>query len=429
MRGSETPNIDPARCSSVTWTPAGWVERAAAGFTNTKLKKKMRPNISHYCQKCLAANPLGQEFCTRCGTRLMIVVEPSAARFETAPTSLSTDEHLLERISAAENRVARLAERLERSLDLLLRYAQNAYFDRSLMRALVALLTEDGVVETERLERMWSERCQRDTVEQEENVQRVELRMRILAEAQGTDKLVFEELVNEGFLLLEDKQIPQGIVKLQRAAEISNNNAALNLFIGEHYFRRGKTKQARAYLERAHTALPDDLRISLLLGLTCADDGEVALAKDLLSNATTQGGSSFAGHYGLGWVFVGEKKWRRALGEFKRALTVRPSPEAHYVLGCLYFELNRDALAVRHLRKATAMGGGYAEAFSLLAQAYERTGRKELARQALEKAGRKNVSLFQMTKSGALRLMTGADKRLAEALREDALGADFTNGH
>jgi len=389
----------------------------------------MRPNISHYCQKCLAANPLGQEFCNRCGTRLMIVVEPSASRFEAGPASLSIDEHLLERISAAENRVARLAERLERSLDLLLRYAQNAYFDRSLMRALVNLLTEDGVIETERLEKMWSERCQRDTVEQEENVHRDELRLRILAAAKAADKPGFEELVNEGFLLIEDKQTKQGIIKLQRAAELAENNAALNLFIGEHFFRRGKTKQARAYLERAHAALPDDLRISLLLGLTCADDGEVALAKDLLSNATSQGGSSFAGHYGLGWVFVAEKKWRRALGEFKRALTVKPSPEAHYVLGCLYLELNRDALAVRHLRKATQMDAGYAEAFYLLAQAYERTGRKELARQAFEKADRKGVNLFQPEKSGARRLITGADKRLADALREDALATDFTDGH
>jgi tetratricopeptide (TPR) repeat protein len=382
---------------------------------------KMRPTISHYCQKCLAANPLGQEFCARCGTRLMIVVEPNSSRFEAGPASLSTDEHLLERISAAENRVARLAERLERSLDLLLRYAQNAYFDRSLIRALVNLLTEDGVVDTERLERMWSERCQRDTVEQEENVHRDELRLRILAVAKGPDKQAFEELVNEGFLLLEDKQIPQGITKLQRAADVAPDNADLNLYIGEHFFRRGKTKQARAYLAKAHAALPDDLRISLLLGLTCADDGEVELAKDLLSNATAQGGSSFAGHYGLGWVFVAEKNWRRALGEFKRALTIRPSPEAHYVLGCLYYELNRDALAVRHLRKATEMDGGYSEAFYLLAQAYERTGRKDLARQAMEKAGGKNVNLFQLTKPS--RLMAGADKRLAEALREDALGA------
>ena len=359
----------------------------------------------------------------------MIVVEPSASRFESAPASLSTDEHLLERISAAENRVARLAERLERSLDLLLRYAQNAYFDRSLMRALVGLLTEDGVVDTERLERMWTERCQRDTVEQEENVHRDALRLRILASASVSDKEAFEELVNEGFVLIEDKQIPQGITKLQAAAEIAIENAPLNLFIGEHFFRRGKTKLARAYLTKAHVALPDDPRISLLLGLTCADDGEVELAKDLLSSATAHGVSSFAGHYGLGWVFVAEKNWRKALGEFKRALTVKPSPEAHYVLGCLYYELNRDTLAVRHLRKATEMDGGYAEAFYLLAQAYERTGRKELARQALEKAGQKNESLFQVTKSGALRLITGADKRLAEALREDALAADFTNGH
>jgi tetratricopeptide (TPR) repeat protein len=387
----------------------------------------MRPGISHYCQKCLAANPLGQEFCARCGTRLMIVVEPSASRFEAGPASLSTDEHLLERISAAETRVARLAERLERSLDLLLRYAQNAYFDRSLMRALVNLLTEDGVIETERLERLWSERCQRDTVEQEEIVHRDELRLRVLSGPHGNDK-VFEELVNEGFLLIEDKQVPQGIAKLQAAAELDEENATLNLFIGEHYFRKGKTKQARSYLARAHSALPDDLRVSLLLGLTCADDGEVALAKDLLSSANSHGGSSFAGHYGLGWVFVAEKNWRRALGEFKRALTVRPSPEAHYVLGCVYFELNRDELAARHLRKATKMDGGYAEAYYLLAQVYERTGRKELAQQALEKAGRKSENLSQAAKSGALGLITGADKRLAAALREDALMADFTNG-
>src|SRR5215813_10809401 len=254
----------------------------------------MRPGISHYCQKCLAANPLGQDFCARCGTRLMIVTEPTAARFESGPASLSTDEHLLERISAAETRVARLAERLERSLDLLLRYAQNAYFDRSLIRALVSLLTEDGVVETERLERMWSERCQRDTVEHEENLHRDELRARIIAAANLADKQVFEQLVTEGFVLLEDKQIPQGITKLQRAAELTQENAPLNLFIGEHFFRRGKTRQARTYLAKAHAALPDDLRISLLLGLTCADDGEVALAKDLLSSANAQGGSSFA---------------------------------------------------------------------------------------------------------------------------------------
>jgi len=151
----------------------------------------MAPTISHYCQKCLAPNQLGQEFCSRCGTRLMIVVEPTSSRFEVG-SALSTDEHLLERISAAEARTARLAERLERSLDLLLRYAQNAYFDRSLTRALISLLEEDGIVQSSRLEKLWSERCQKDAVEQEENVHRDELRLRILAHAQAMDRRVFE---------------------------------------------------------------------------------------------------------------------------------------------------------------------------------------------------------------------------------------------
>ncbi|HEY2964114.1 MAG TPA: tetratricopeptide repeat protein [Pyrinomonadaceae bacterium] len=385
----------------------------------------MAPPIHHYCQKCLAANPLGQDFCSRCGTRLMIIVEPSSSRFESGTATVSTDEHLLERISAAENRTARLAERLERSLDLLLRYAQNAYFDRSLTRALISLLEEDGVVQSDRLEQLWSERCQRDALEQEENVHRDELRLRILAHTHAMDRPVFEELVNEGFLLIEDKQVQEGITKLQRAAEMSDENAALNLFIGEHFFRRGKTRHARTYLTRAHEALPDDLRVSLLLGLTCADDGEVEQAKNLLSKAMQQGGSSFAVHYGLGWLFVTEKNWRRALGEFKRALTARPSPEAHYVLGCLYYELNRDGLAVRHLRKAVEMDESYAEAFYLLAQTYERTGQKELAREALKRAGHRatTVPLFQTTKSGYKRLIAGVDKRLAEVLRDDALRA------
>ncbi len=380
----------------------------------------MRPGISHYCQKCLAANPLGQEFCTRCGTRLMIVVEPSASRFEAGPASLSTDEHLLERISAAENRVARLAERMERTLDLLLRYAQNAYFDRSLMRALVSLLTEDGVIETERLERMWSERCQKDTVEHEENVHRDEMRLRILAASKVSEKV--EGLVNEGFRLLDDNQILKGITKLSIASEYAPENSALSLFCGEHYFREGNTKLARLYLSRAHTGMPGDLRVALLLGLVCADEGEVDLAKDLLSNATAQGGSSFAGHYGLGWVFATQKNWRRALGEFKRALTARPSPEAHYVLGNLYYELNRDSMAERHLRKATEMDGEYREALFLLAQVYERTGRKELAREALRKSRRKRVTPLQLTNSVEPRLLACVDKRLADALREDALG-------
>jgi tetratricopeptide (TPR) repeat protein len=91
----------------------------------------------------------------------------------------------------------------------------------------------------------------------------------------------------------------------------------------------------------------------------------------------------------------------------------------------LYYELNRDDLAVRHLRKAVQMDESYAQAFHLLAQAYERTGRKELAREALKRAGHRATAapLFQATKTGNRGLMASADKRVAEMLRDDALKA------
>src|SRR5437764_1549143 len=147
-------------------TRVGWEERAAAGFTSINLTGNMGPQVSHYCQKCLAANPLGQEFCARCGTRLMIIVEPAAARYETAESASSNEDHLLERISALENRLGRLTGKLERGLDLLLRQAQNAHFDRALVKALVGLLAEDGLIQNERLERLWLDRCQKDAEEQ-----------------------------------------------------------------------------------------------------------------------------------------------------------------------------------------------------------------------------------------------------------------------
>lgn len=401
-------------------------------------------NVAHYCQRCLAANPLGQDFCARCGTRLMIIVEPPASRYEIAESSGSSEEHLLERISALENRLARLTERLERGLDLLLRQAQNSYFDRALVKALIGLLTEDGIVENARLEKLWNDRCQKEAEEQEESARREELRLKILAIYQGTQRRDFEQFVNEGFLLIEDQQISRGIRSLQRAIELANNNPPLLSFVGEHFFRAGKTRLAKNYLARAFEFAPADIRVSLLLGLTCADEGDTERAKELLNNATRRGASSFAAHFGLGRLFIAEENWRKALREFKRALVSKPSPEAHYALGCLYYKLARHSLAARHLRKATELDAAYGEAFYVLGLIYERMGQHKLASESFEKShlredprreakrsGRKRQAqvktpLLQKVAPDARGLMTSGDERLARVLRQDALNTIVT---
>jgi uncharacterized protein HemY len=188
---------------------------------------------------------------------------------------------------------------------------------------------------------------------------------------------------------------------------------------------------------------PHDRRVSLLLGLTCADEGDVERAKELLSNTTRLGGSTFAAHYGLGRLFIAEAQWREALQEFKLALASKVSPEAHYALGCLYYQMSHDGLATRHLRKALELDEEYDEAFYMLGLISERAGHRKLAEEYFQKAGAQAVlrritatkrkqpnsrelmaaPLFRVSAANPRRLITGGDRRLAEALRQDALNA------
>jgi tetratricopeptide (TPR) repeat protein len=223
---------------------------------------------------------------------------------------------------------------------------------------------------------------------------------------------------------------------------MAQDNAALFYFVGEHFFKTGKTHRAQNYLARAYELAPGDRRVSLLLGLTCADEGDVERAKQLLNSATRLGGSTFAAHYGLGRLFVAEAKWRKALQEFKLALASKVSPEAHYALGCLYYQINRDGLATRHLRKALELDADYGEAFYVLGLIADRADQKELAQEYFQMAGGQSTSkasparnkrphvpvtaaapLFRVSPANSRKLITGGDRRLAEVLRQDALSA------
>jgi hypothetical protein len=138
-------------------------EKADAKYKGQSTKYvflKMQRAISHFCQKCRAANPLGQEFCLRCGTRLMLVVQPPSVRID-VPSTTPHEEHLLERMTMLENTLARLAERLEQALKLLLRHSETAYSNHALVKSLIEMLNECGVVDNSKLESMWLDECRK----------------------------------------------------------------------------------------------------------------------------------------------------------------------------------------------------------------------------------------------------------------------------
>src|SRR5947207_8535149 len=105
-----------------------------------------------FCQRCRTANELGEELCARCVTRLTLLVEPTAARFEERSTSTGMEEHLLERVTSIENSISRLIDKLEQMAELMLKQSRSAYFDHALLDTLVTVLSEAGAVSRGRLE-------------------------------------------------------------------------------------------------------------------------------------------------------------------------------------------------------------------------------------------------------------------------------------
>ena len=88
----------------------------------------------------------------------MIVVQPPSMRVDSIETT-PHEEHLLERLTILENTLARLAERLEQGLKLLLRQSETTYTHHALVKSLIEILNECGVVDQTRLESKWRAEC------------------------------------------------------------------------------------------------------------------------------------------------------------------------------------------------------------------------------------------------------------------------------
>lgn len=374
----------------------------------------------------------------------MIVVEPPTARFDAGGFETSQEEHLLERVSALENRLSRLTDKLEQGLGLVLKHARNNYFDHALIQTLISTLTEAGAIDEQAVYAACRERCEQDAREIGDEKRYEQLRAEVTNAFKGADPVAFARYVDVGINFLGQKDAVQGLRSLERAATLSTHNAPLLLFIGQQYFKTGNMTLARDYLERAFAVAPEAIGVRLLLGLACGDEGETERARELLSAAALCGHSSFAVHYGLGRLLAAEQNWAGALAEFKQALAARPSPEAHYVVGCVYYQMNRDRLAARHLRKAIELDERYAEAFYMLGLVHLRAGERERAEEAFAAARAADVRepryraatvkrlalsgeipasppLFYAVRQTGKKVLTSGDRRLAEVLREEAL--------
>jgi tetratricopeptide (TPR) repeat protein len=355
------------------------------------------------------------------------------------------EEHLLERVTAIENNISRVIDKLEKMAELMLKQSRSSYFDHELLDTLITVLGESGVVSRKRLAALWRERRKKVTDAVEPASRYAELREGVLGAYAGGEPELFGRLVREGFGALEKGRATAGLRTLERAAALAHGNAPLNAFLGEQLLRKGRNAPARDYFTRALDADPENARLRLLLGLACGDEGDAARARTLLTEAAVSLVPSFAAHCALGRLSAAEADWKGALAEFRLALAARPGPEAHYLLGFANAQLGRERTALRHLMKAVGLDASFAAAFYLLGLVSLRLGELKRASEAFETAAALDPeapgyrealedpkgagsaatpSLFGAAVGRRrARLLTGGEPRLAAALLEDALGS------
>jgi tetratricopeptide (TPR) repeat protein len=402
------------------------------------------------CQRCRAVNPLGQELCDQCGTRLMLVVEPTGLRYEEEQSAeVMPPALMLERMTILETGLNRFAEKLERGFELMLRQAENIHREHLLVESLIFTLVQSGVITREELDRLWKEAQERNEADRREAARREELRKQIIADPPDADdeRTLFYQHVGEGFAEITAGAFESGIKKLERASIFSGNNFALNAYIAEQHFRDGKSALARDYLLRCLTHKEDDPRLLLMFGISLADEGtQLEVGRFHIEEAQKRQ-PSYAGHYALGRLAALEDDWKKARKEFGAALKLRNCAESNYICALAHFETRgeewHEKMALRYVRKAITRDPEYREAHLLLGLLYRRSNDKVRARESFARAtaslkARRAATngerlprfdseralliiFFGESQLTGTRLLNDGDQRLARLMREDAL--------
>lgn len=340
--------------------------------------------ISQYCQKCRAANLVGERNCTKCGTRLMLVVFPPSIRHDEGIVPSYYEDHLLERVTLLELQMAQVAEKLGMAYEFFAREAKELKRDHKFIRAFSDALKEINPNFAEQLNKKHDEIFSQSIVRVEARDKQKQLLKIVLNRHDKPNAELFSHLLQEGVRLLQGREEKQAFQMLERAALLSPENAPLLIFIGENFYRADKFEQSKIYLERAFELVPDDEKVLLLLGSLYADAGETEAARRFLSVLANNEKASVLVHFVWGMMAAFEENWTESIAAFKQAAGDSESLELSYLIGCAYFQLERFDLALQFLEKTASLDSKYTDALFMKAVIYRRRNGSKMEKHILE---------------------------------------------
>ncbi len=296
------------------------------------------------------------------------------------------EDHLLERVSLLELRLAQVTEQLAMAYEFISREAKLFQKDHTFLQSFFETI--------QKINPDLSDLLSKNTLEifdekkgklQAENKQE-QILAEILANHDNKQTELLTHLFKEGVKLLEQNEEKQAFSTLERAALISPKNIPLLIFIAEKLFRADKFDEARKNLEKAFEFAPQNEKVLLLLGTIYADEAETEKARRLLSVLVNIPEKSLCVNYIWGMLAAFEENWTESLAAFKQSLGNEEIPELQYLIGCVYFQLRNHKSALQHLQKATFSDIKYADAWFMQSLIYELTGNEESAKNTRQAA-------------------------------------------
>lgn len=325
---------------------------------------------------------VGETNCRRCGTRLLLVVFPQSLKYDTNYVPSFYEDHLLERVSTLELRLAQVTEQLAMAYEFISREAKSFQRDHALLQSFFETLQNVNPDLSERISQHTLELFDEKKETLAVNDRQTKTLSEIFAAHDNKQTELFAHLVKEGVKLLRANEEKQAFLNLERAALLSPRNVALLVFIAENLFRADQFERARKNLETAFEIAPRNEKTLLLLGVVCADAGETERARKLLSVLVNHPEKNFCVNYIWGMLAAYEANWTESLAAFKQTLGEIDSPEVFYLIGCVYFELGRHKNSLEFLQRAISANIKYADAWFMQSVVYDLTGKEESAANA-----------------------------------------------
>ncbi len=316
----------------------------------------------------------------------MLVVFPPSIRHDDGITPSYYEDHLLERVSLLELRLAQVMGQLTMVYEFIRSEIKSFQKDHTLLESFFETIERVNPD----LSNLLSENCLEIFDEKKEKLAFENKQEQILSEIiinhNHNQTELFTHLVKESQKSLEKNEEKQAFSMLDRAILLSPQNVPLLVFTAEHFFRTEKFDPARINLEKAFEIAPHNEKVLLLLGAIYADQAKSESARQLLSVLINKPEKNVCLNYIWGMLAAFEGNWTESIAAFKQSLQIGETAEIHYLIGCVFFQLNRFEAALAHLQSAILLDTKFADAWFMQSLIYQISNNKEAAKNAMNEA-------------------------------------------